>query len=79
MIFRCKNCKGECVSHVAPTDDKLCFLCFQASGWEQVEPAHASDISKSWDGLLGRSDAELKEWCRQAAKDVFPDPPEGQS
>ena len=70
MISRCKNCNSECISHDNNVD-KMCFICFSSVGFEPVPDNEGSEFSKSWNGLLGKTDEDLKTFCEHLATEDF--------
>lgn len=69
MIHRCNQCGAECVSHTHP--GPTCWGCGRPAEFVPVSATEAGDVAKSWDGLLGQSDDELKRFCEELARYAF--------
>lgn len=69
MVVKCGNCQIECVRYET-NKDAMCPMCFQTGTMTEVPLEKQTDLQKSWNGLLGKSDGELMKFCKELAKDA---------
>lgn len=68
MVLQCSACKLQIVRHTAPTQADM--SCCGQSLWIEIPEEEQSDLAKSWNRLLGKSDEELLEFCQNLAKEA---------